>query len=101
MQNPQAGIVQEANKWLVSGHVSVDNANALLLASEALSLSRQSHQIDFSNVTEVDTAAISLMMEWQRRAAKANSKVVFSNLPASLSSLAELYGVNQFIPLSQ
>ena len=100
MQTPQAKIVQESNKWLVSGAILVDNANTILLESEALNFNQQSHQVDFSNVTEVDTAAISLMMEWQRRALKANSKVTFANLPVNLSSLAELYGVADFIPLS-
>ncbi len=97
----EANIVQESNRWLVSGPVLVDNANTLLLASEVLSFSQQSHQIDFLNVTEVDTAAISLMMEWQRRATSANCKATFSNLPANLSSLALLYGVSEFIPISQ
>lgn len=97
----QVNIVQECNKWLVSGPVLVDNANTLLQASEVLNFSQQSHQIDFLNVTQVDTAAISLMMEWQRRAVSANCKVTFSNLPTNLSSLAKLYGVSEFIPISQ
>lgn len=100
MQSPQAGIAQEANRWHVSGAILVDNANTILLESDKLNLSPQTHEVDFSKVTEVDTAAISLMMEWQRRALKANSKVTFANLPANLTSLVELYGVAEFIPLS-
>ena len=55
---------------------------------------------DFADVTDVDTAALSLIMEWQRRATASNCKVTFSNLPANLTSLAALYGVTEFIPLS-
>ncbi len=100
MQTPQAKILQDSHKWFVSGAILVDNANTILLESESLNFNQQSHQVDFSNVTEVDTSAISLMMEWQRRALKENSKVTFTNLPVNLSSLTELYGVAGFIPLS-
>ena len=40
------------------------------------------------------------MMEWQRRAIASNSKVTFANLPPNLISLAALYGVTDFIPVS-
>lgn len=100
MQTPQAKITQQSDGWLVSGAILVDNVNSILLESETLDFSRQYHQIDFSHVTVVDTSAISLIMEWQRRALKANTNVKFANLPANLSSLAELYGVADFIPLS-
>jgi len=39
------------------------------------------------------------MMEWQRRAVALNKKVVFTHLPANLTSLASLYGVTEFIPM--
>lgn len=93
-------IVQKANKWLVSGPILMETANKLLLDSGALAVTANAHDIDLLNVTEVDTAAISLMMEWQRRAATVKSKVTFSNLPDNLTSLAALYGVTEFIPLS-
>ena len=57
--------------------------------------------VDFSEVTKVDTAALSLMMEWQRRAFKASAKVSFANLPVNLSRLVALYGVSEFVPLSE
>jgi phospholipid transport system transporter-binding protein len=51
-------------------------------------------------VNDVDTAALSLLIEWQRRALAVNKKVEFKKLPESLISLAALYGVTDFIPLS-
>jgi len=96
----QVNIVQEANQWRVSGAILMDTANKLLLDSHVLTIAANEHHVDFSSVTEVDTSAISLMMEWQRRATAVNSKVRFSNLPANLTSLAALYGVTDFIPLS-
>ncbi len=87
------------NRWLVSGEILVDNANAVLTESGALEM-RDALEINFSSVTNTDTSAISLIMEWQRRASAANHKITFSNLPEGLGSLATLYGVAEFIPLS-
>jgi phospholipid transport system transporter-binding protein len=92
-------IVQRENKWHISGDVLMDNANEILLNSESLSMS-DGFVVDFSDVTKVDTAALSLMMEWQRRAIASSFKVSFANLPINLSHLAALYGVTEFVPLS-
>ncbi|MDP2152248.1 MAG: STAS domain-containing protein [Methylotenera sp.] len=89
----------QENKWIVSGEVLVDNANSILVESVALPMN-DALQIDFSAVTNTDTAAISLMLEWQRRAAASNHKITFKSLPDGLGSLATLYGVADFIPLS-
>jgi phospholipid transport system transporter-binding protein len=40
------------------------------------------------------------MLEWQRRATLCNCKLTFVKVPVSLTSLASLYGVEDFIPLS-
>lgn len=92
-------IVELANKWHISGDVHMDNAHFILAESKAFLMGKDV-EIDFADVTDVDTAALSLIMEWQRRAMASNCKVTFSNLPANLSSLAALYGVTEFIPLS-
>ncbi|MEO6117462.1 MAG: STAS domain-containing protein [Methylotenera sp.] len=92
-------ITQHKNQWRVSGDLLMDNANATLSQSHEL-LMTNPIEIDFSAVTDVDTAAVSLIMEWQRRAIASNCKVTFTNLPADLTSLAALYGVTEFIPIS-
>lgn len=92
-------ITLQDNQWYVSGDILVDNANAVLSESSALEIT-DDLQIDFSAVNDVDTAALSLLIEWQRRALAVNRKVEFKNLPESLISLAALYGVTDFIPLS-
>lgn len=92
-------IIELANKWHISGDVLMDNANVILAESKAFLMGKDV-EIDFADVTDVDTAALSLIMEWQRRATASNCKVNFSNLPANLTSLAALYGVTEFIPLS-
>jgi len=94
-----SSIALQGNTWLLSGEILVDNANAVLVESSALAMN-DALQIDFSAVTNTDTSAISLMMEWQRRAIAANHKITFVSLPEGLGSLATLYGVADFIPLS-
>lgn len=92
-------ITVQDNQWLVTGEILVDNANAVLNESKALEMANDL-QVNFSAVTNVDTAALSLLIEWQRRALASNVKVIFKHLPESLISLAKLYGVADFIPLS-
>ena len=75
----------------------MDNANAILSQSNAFEMTGDL-EVDFSAVTDVDTAALSLVMEWQRRALASNCKISFANLPENLNSLATLYGVADFIP---
>lgn len=87
------------NQWLVSGDILVDNANAVLSESDALEMA-DGLQIDFSAVHNVDTSALSLLIQWHRRAMTANKTVSFRKLPEGLISLAALYGVADFIPLN-
>ena len=53
--------------------------------------------VDLAGVTEVDSTAVSLLLEWRRQAARANRTVRYVNLPANLRSLAELYGVTELL----
>lgn len=53
--------------------------------------------IDFSAITEVDSSAVALLLEWRREAVRRGKGVNFVNLPANLLALAELYGVTGLI----
>jgi len=94
-----AQIIQDGSRWLVSGAMTVAQMNALLAESAALAAADQV-EIDLKAVLDVDTTAISLLFEWLRQAYTRKSKVVFSNLPQNLTSLATLYGVLELIPQS-
>lgn len=74
----------------------MDGANALLVKSKALTLS-DGALVDFSQVAEIDTSAVSLMLEWRRRAIAENKQLSFVNCPEGLTSLATLYGVADLI----
>ena len=58
--------------------------------------------IDFSDVSDVDSSAVALLLEWRRQASQRGKRLDFVNLPANLLALAELYGVADLIqPRSQ
>jgi len=53
--------------------------------------------VDLQAVTEVDSSALSLLLEWRREAQRHNVHVHYRNFPPNLTSLATLYGVNEIV----
>ena len=77
---------------------AVNLENALALREEGLRLfTEQETTLDLSGVTEVDSAAVSLLFEWRRAALAANRRIRYINLPDNLTSLAKLYGVAEIV----
>lgn len=91
-----AQIAQIGNRWEVSGDVLISTVTQVLAASNALPITGIA-EIDFAKVTDIDTSAISLILEWKRRAHKENQQIKFVNLPADLTSLTHVYGVAELI----
>jgi phospholipid transport system transporter-binding protein len=55
--------------------------------------------VDFSGVTEVDSSAVGMALEWVRAVPGADGrKLQFLNLPQGFVSLARLYGVADLLP---
>lgn len=52
---------------------------------------------DLSAVTEVDSTAVAALLAWQRAARARGAKFSALNQPASLTSLARLYGVADYL----
>jgi phospholipid transport system transporter-binding protein len=80
----------------VRGPITVDNVVTLLEQGRE-QLTSASATIDLSGVTEVDSSALSLLLEWRRDAARSGRAVRFDRLPANLQSLAQLYGVTELL----
>jgi phospholipid transport system transporter-binding protein len=55
-------------------------------------------QLDLSAVTEADSAALALLLDWLRVAHAAGHTLTVSGLPAGLESLAALYGIDTLLP---
>lgn len=89
-------IVCNADLCTVQGPVTAENVVSLL-AQGALQFTAPRVTVDLSGVTEVDSSALSLLLEWRREAARSGREVRYRNLPASMKSLAELYGVTELL----
>jgi anti-anti-sigma factor len=53
--------------------------------------------IDFSEVTDIDSSSVALLLYWRRQAQKLGRALRYVHLPHNLASLAELYGVDELI----
>ena len=80
----------------VSGSITMRNVTAALAESEK-AFSGSQIVVDLAGLTELDSSAVSLLLEWRRAARAANRRIDFVNIPANLESLAELYGVTELL----
>jgi phospholipid transport system transporter-binding protein len=73
-------------------------ANAKAALAEGLSaIASGQNEIDLSRVAVVDSAAVALLLAWKRAARARGAALTLANAPASLYSLAQLYGVADLI----
>ncbi|MGZ8154414.1 MAG: STAS domain-containing protein [Burkholderiales bacterium] len=89
-------ITCDAGRCKVDGPVTMRNVTGLLAESARL-FAVTDVVVDLAGVTEVDSAAVSLLLEWRRAAQAAARRVEFINVPANLKSLADLYGVSELL----
>ncbi len=54
--------------------------------------------VDFAAVTEADSAALALLLDWLRAARAAGHSLKLRNLPQGLASLAALYDLDAVLP---
>ncbi len=78
--------------------LTVENAREMLAAG-LQAIAGGQHVIDFSGLTQVDSAAVAVLLAWQRTARDRKINLSFINLPDMLQSLAELYGVAGLLPM--
>ena len=92
-----AHINKLGERWEIDGDITINHAPALLIESNQLPMAGVL-TVDFSKVTHVDTATISLIFEWLRHAQAKKCDLRFVNFPENLLSLIALYGVADLIP---
>ncbi|MGH8714872.1 MAG: STAS domain-containing protein [Casimicrobiaceae bacterium] len=83
----------DGGRWVVTGPLTINNVARVLAASVAAPLPA-SGKVDLQGVDPVDSAGVAILLEWKRRAAAERKSLAFENVPPSMASLAELYGVN-------
>ena len=91
-------IFREGDSVVVQGAVTIDNVVIPTQRGIAL-FGDQPLTIDLNKVTEVDSTIVSMLLEWMRAMQKNNQVLHVINMPDSLKSLIQLYGVTELIPL--
>jgi phospholipid transport system transporter-binding protein len=76
--------------------LTVQNARAALVQGCA-AISAGQTVFDLGGVKSADSSAVAVLLAWQRKARKIGVELTYVNLPASLQSLATLYGVDALL----
>ena len=96
-------IEQSGDSLRVTVPMLIANARALLEAGRGyLQAGPQSGEwvFDLSAVDEADSSALTVVFAWLRSARERGAVMRIAHPPTSLTSLAELYGVSDFLPLA-
>ena len=84
----------DGQRLVVNGPVTL--ATHVALRAACADLINESVTIDWTDVEAVDSSALALLLDWQRRTGR---PLTHQHLPAGLTALAELYGVKQLLGL--
>lgn len=87
----------------VSGRLTLDTAReaaGTLFGSDRLPHKGEKITVDLQQVEAVDSAAVSVLLQWSRLAQNNDVQLSFINLPANLRSLVNLYDVAEMLSVS-
>jgi phospholipid transport system transporter-binding protein len=84
-------------RFRVRGSVTLASVQALLDEGKQ-AFAGDDLRIDLSGVTEADSSAVALMLDWAREATARGARICFENLSENLRTLISLYDVGEFLP---
>jgi phospholipid transport system transporter-binding protein len=93
-------IVRDGDVLRVTGPVTMETAGALAATARTLSAAAGTgapRTLDLADATVVDSAAVSLILELARSAGSGGAPLAIAHPPASVASLAALYGVTELV----
>ncbi len=88
----------QGGAYKVQGGITMRNLRVLLNEGMKVFSASGPIEVDLGEVEDVDSSAVSLLLEWVRGAQRRQQVLRYRNLPANLKSLAAVYGVLDFIP---
>ena len=91
------GVLTEGDKLRVGGSITIHNVVAMVEQGIA-SFDRGGEIVDLSQIENVDSSAVSMLLEWQREAGRRKRKITFVNMPEKLKNLVRLYDLFELIP---
>ena len=87
---------RQGDRLLLEGKLGIETVPAVL--REARAACRDGVRVvDLTGVSEVDSAALALLVELLRETRAAGREVTFANLPPAMEKLAQLYAVSDLI----
>ena len=89
-------IYLNGNKIALSGPITFNNVVELTQQGVDL-IDSNCRIVDLNEVTEVDSSAVSMLLEWLRIAKTRKLDLHFVHLPENLISLLKLYGLSGII----
>ena len=91
-------IVCDDTRCRIAGAVTVDSVGGLLRELQP-QLAKGVDTLDFSGVEAADSAALALVFSAMRQVRQAGQTLACTGLPESFTTLAELYGVAELLPV--
>ena len=79
-------------RWIYTGSLTFANAGSVLAATNALSLPDQG-EVDLDDLVAIDSSAVAVLVALDRRAAEEGKPLRYVQVPAAVTALAEVYGV--------
>ena len=90
-------IRRDGDRMFVSGDVTLRNVTGLL--HEGIALVREGvSTIDLAEIAGLDSSLLAALLAWIREARAVKHPLVVANLPRGLTTLAQLYGVEELLP---
>lgn len=86
-------------KMTVQGDVTMETVPAIF-AQGLQHLNSKNLVVDLAQTQAVDSAAVSMLLAWQRAAQSVKRTLQIENPTENLLSLARLYGVEEMLPKS-
>lgn len=90
-------IAPDTGHIAVQGRLTIETVPALF-ETGLRHLREGNLRVDFSQVEAVDSAAISMLLGWERAAQRSQRDLRVEGWPDDLLSLARLYGVDELLP---
>ncbi len=89
-------ITLDGDRATLAGPVTLANVNAVLDEGNRV-FKGASVTVDLAGVTDVDSAAVSVLLEWRRAAQRDKRVIGYVSYPENLKSLIKLYGVSELL----
>lgn len=88
----------EAGRFKMTGILDFESVPVVWQKSQVLFSACETLDIDFSEISHSNSAALALLIEWMRSAKSNNQTITFQHLPLQMQEIAKVCGVAEDLP---